>query len=68
MKINYAKIRDAVQQEYNEYIEQDQNCELTDEELEANFFSETIMKLSDYIEDTSFAFTINNGKVEMLDE
>ena len=55
------ELREEIQKEYNDFIERDDMCELTDEELEMNFITDI---LSNYI---NVGFVVNNNIIEMIE-
>ena len=59
-------LRKNIQEEYYDFVEQDSMCELTDQELIDNFWSDAIIEYNDNHKGNEVGFIINNHEVEII--
>lgn len=64
---NIEELRSKIQEEFNRFTDLDENCELTDDELIENFWSDTIFKYNYEHPKHLVGFTINNNIVEIIE-
>lgn len=62
----YQELKWKVQEEYNNYVELDQSCELSEDELAESFCSGAIVKYNDSHR-FKLGFVINNGIIEIIE-
>lgn len=61
------ELRNKMQEEYNNFVELDSSCDLTDDELVGSFWSEEIIKYNDEHEGNEVGFIINNGIIQIIE-
>ena len=59
-------LRKNIQEEYYDFVEQDSMCELTDQELIDNFWSDAIIEYNENHIGNEVGFIINNHIVEII--
>lgn len=59
-------LRNKIQDEYDEFVEEDAACELSEDELLENFWSNAIVDFNDTNPEINVGFEITNGIVTLL--
>lgn len=65
--MNIIELKNKIQEEYNNFVELDSSCDLTDDEINESFWSEEIIKYNDNHEGNEVGFTINNSIIEIIE-
>lgn len=61
------ELRNKIQEEYNDFIELDSSCDLSEDEIDESFWSDAIIEYNDNHEGNEVGFTIKNGIIEILE-
>ena len=65
--MNKIELKNKIQEEYNNFVELDLACDLTEDEINQSFWSEEIIKYNDAHEGNEVGFVINDGIVEIIE-
>lgn len=60
------KLRNKIQEEYNDFVEEDAACELSEDEINESFWSDAIVEFNDKNPEINVGFEINNGIITLL--
>lgn len=61
------ELRNKIQEEYNNFVELDSSCDLTEDEINENFWSDATFKYNYNHKGNEVGFTINNGIIEIIE-